>query len=141
MIENILSRLNKVKKSGAQSWRACCPAHGGTHQNLALRINDVGVIEVKCFSHLCEGREIMASIGLTLADLYPDRIDPPKGLGRRTKWNPYEVLACVSSESLLVAHFGSELQTHPLSEIDRNRLFKAVNHLRAAAKLAGVHHD
>lgn len=139
MIENILSMLKKVKKSSAYSYRSICPAHKGNSQSLSIRVRDTGKVDIHCFAE-CQGADVMAAIGLTLADLYPDRIEPPIGLGKERRFNSYDVLAGIASESLIIAHLASELQTYPLNKADHDRLFLAVKRIRTAAKLVGVHH-
>ena len=70
MIENILSRLEKVKgRNGA--YTACCPAHGDKSPSLAIRELDDGRILMKCFAN-CSVQEIMGAIGMEIGDLFPD---------------------------------------------------------------------
>lgn len=137
IINRILSQLKKVKKAGTDRWMACCPAHDDKSPSLSIMQNETGKVNVHCFAG-CGGEEILRAIGMSLADLYPDRIDPPKGLGKAAPFNPYDVLAGLASEAMIVAMLGSELADHPLSPEDRKRLFLAVSRIRAAIKLAGV---
>ena len=138
MIDIILSRLQKVKKSHgrASQWMACCPAHEDKSPSLSIMQNAEGKIFVHCFAG-CDGKAIMAAIGMTLADLYPDRIDSIKGLGKRPTFSPYDVLPMIEREAMVVAMCGSELQSHPLSDADRKRLFKAVQRIRAGLAAVG----
>lgn len=140
MIEAILSRLNKVKKSHgrANQWLACCPAHEDRSPSLSIMQNETGKVFIHCFAG-CEGSAIMNAIGMTLADLYPDPIEPSRGLGKKPQFNAYDVLAAIAAESLLVAHLGSALQEYPLCDADRERLLVAVKRIRTACGLVGVH--
>jgi hypothetical protein len=54
------------------AWRAQCPAHGGTHLNLAIFWEQGGrdVLRFKCFSRGCETPEILAALGLPLFSVY-----------------------------------------------------------------------
>lgn len=138
-IDQFLPLLQKLRNTGANRWLACCPAHPDKTPSLSIRVRDTGKIDIHCFAG-CEGAAIMHAIGLRLVDLYPDRIYPPKGCGKKPRFNPFDVLAAMSDESLLMAHFASELQKHPLSEADRKRLFLAQNRFQAANELArGAH--
>jgi hypothetical protein len=137
-IDTILSRLEKVKKSGNHSWRAVCPAHQGKSQSLSIRERDSGKVDIHCFAE-CDGAHVMQAIGMTLADLYPESIKPPHSLGKKPPFNAYDVLAALADEALLIAHLGSELQEHPLKAEDRQRLFLAVKRIRTACSLVGVH--
>jgi len=74
VIENILMRLNKVRKSGEHQYRACCPAHGSTGRTLSIKDASDRVL-VHCFAGcLCE--DILAAIDLTPRDLYKDALTP-----------------------------------------------------------------
>lgn len=71
MIDEILSRLEKVKDNGRGRYRACCPAHGSTGRTLSLLFKNDGRVLVHCHAG-CEAVEVMQAIGLSLSDLYPD---------------------------------------------------------------------
>ena len=139
MIENILAKLRKVKKTGPNRWLACCPAHEDKSPSLSIHQRDSGKIDVHCFAQ-CEGRDVLAAIGMKFVDLYPDRINPPQGLGNRLPFSPYEVLQAVANEAEIVAMAGAKLAAHPLKDSDRQRLFKAVARINAARNLTGVKH-
>ena len=138
-IDSILSRLERVKKSGNNRWLACCPAHLDKTPSLSIMQNDTGKVFVHCFAG-CEGVAIMASIDMTLADLYPERIEPPKGTGKKPSYNPYDVLKALAGQAQIVAMLGGALADHPLSDRDREALFKAVGRINAALRLMGVRH-
>ena len=71
MIDLILQRLKKVRKTKPGQWMACCPAHDDKNPSLSLFENNDGRILLHCFAG-CGGSDIVSAIGLTLADLYPD---------------------------------------------------------------------
>jgi len=72
MIENILSRLEKVKgRNGA--YTACCPAHSDKSPSLAIRELDDGRILMKCFGG-CSVQEIMGAIEMEMEDLFQIQI-------------------------------------------------------------------
>jgi len=70
ILENILSRLKDWRKSGTGGWSACCPAHHDHHPSLSIRLGKEGRILLKCHAG-CTVEQILAVIGLTLADLFP----------------------------------------------------------------------
>ena len=70
-IDNLLSRLDRVKSTGNQRWMARCPAHGDKNPSLSLRETTDGRILLHCFSG-CIPSEILDSIGLKLGDLFND---------------------------------------------------------------------
>ena len=71
--EKLLSRLDKVKQHGADSWLACCPAHDDKNPSLAISEKD-GIVLLHCFSGGCDVASIVESVGLTISDLYPEQI-------------------------------------------------------------------
>lgn len=82
-IEVLLSRLDGVKQVKSNGWMARCPAHNGDGQSLAITDKDNGYILIHCFAHECEVSDILASIGMSVGDLFPERLpdrsySPPK---------------------------------------------------------------
>lgn len=69
--EAIVSRLDKVKRSGANV-RAVCPVHGSKGQTLSVTEKDGGYIVAHCFSCGSGGPELVKSLGLPLALLFPE---------------------------------------------------------------------
>ena len=138
MIEQILGRLQKVKKTGKSKWLACCPAHGDKSPSLSIMQNETGKVFVHCFAG-CAGDSVMASIGMTLSDLYPDTIEPPKGVGKKPAVSPYDLLKIIRDETRLVAIMGSEMQTYPLTKSEHDRLYLAVQRINNALKIGGAH--
>lgn len=82
----------------------------------------------------------MRAIGMTLSDLYPERIEPPNGTGKKPLYNPFDVLKALAGQAQIVAMLGGALADHPLSDRDREALFKAIGRINAALKLVGVRH-
>lgn len=71
MIDELLSRLSHVKKTGNNRWMACCPAHDDKTPSLALQALPSGQILLRCFSG-CEAIDVVQGVGLSLADLFPE---------------------------------------------------------------------
>lgn len=68
-IDNILSRLDKVKPNGAGKWLACCPAHDDKHPSLSIKEADNGTVLLKCWAG-CSAAKITGAVGLDLRDLF-----------------------------------------------------------------------
>lgn len=69
-IETITSRLDNPKKSG-NSWLARCPAHADKSPSLSVTEAADGRVLLHCHAG-CETEDILAAIGLTLRDLFPE---------------------------------------------------------------------
>ena len=74
-IEQVLSRLDKVKPSGQHRWRAICPSHPDRNPSLSVRELEDGTVLIKCWTG-CSIDEIVAAIGINLCDLFPGKHPP-----------------------------------------------------------------
>lgn len=73
-LQMMLDRLSGVKRF-QNGFMAYCPSHSDQRsQSLGIRIGRNGGIIFNCFAG-CDRQEILASVGLTFTDLFPDRID------------------------------------------------------------------
>ena len=137
-VDSILSRIQRVKKTGPNRWLACCPAHGDKSPSLSIRQTDQGVTLLHCFAG-CTANEVMASIGLRLSDLYPERINPPHGLGKaKPPFNTHELLFVIHREASIVFMCAGDLVKHPLLEVDKKRLVLAMQRIDRAIKYSEV---
>ncbi len=66
--EAILDRLEKVHPRGNGKYHALCPAHPDKNPSLSIRVAGT-ILLVKCWAG-CQTSEIVAAIGLTMADLF-----------------------------------------------------------------------
>jgi hypothetical protein len=71
-IELILSKLPQATRSSA-GYRAPCPAHGGDNPTaLSITEGEHGAVRLHCFSRDCTQESVLAAIGLTWADCFPE---------------------------------------------------------------------
>lgn len=138
----LLSRLDKVRRTGQDRWIACCPAHDDKGPSLAVRETDDGRVLVHCFAG-CSVHEVVGAVGLDLSVLFPDT-DSGKHLvkSERRPFPAADVLRCIAFEALVVAAAGAALLSgHPFTELDRERLIVAVSRIQSALKAGGLHHE
>lgn len=136
-IDNLLSRLDKVKRTGDGKYQACCPAHADRSPSLTIRELDDGRILLHCFGG-CDVRDVLAAIGLTFDDLFPPR-EIQHGKPERRPFPAVDVLRAIGFEALVVAAAGASLLAgQPFSSVDRERLTLAVHRIRSALTAAGV---
>lgn len=68
----IFGRLDKLKPTGKDRWKACCPSHDDKSPSLQIAIAGDGRILMHCFSG-CSINEICSVIGIEVADLFPEK--------------------------------------------------------------------
>lgn len=76
MIEDLLSRLDKVRSRSGDRYTARCPSHDDKTPSLSLCQLSDGRVLIHCFAG-CSPLDILNSVGMEMADLFPDR-----GLGQ-----------------------------------------------------------
>jgi hypothetical protein len=69
--EAFLSRLEKVRKSGQNRWRACCPAHNDRSPSLDIALGNDDRILIDCKAG-CKSSDVVSAMGLRWADLFSD---------------------------------------------------------------------
>jgi hypothetical protein len=78
----LLSRLHGVRKHG-NGWRADCPnGHTKVRGSLSVSETDDGRVMLHCFA-CSDTAGILCTLGLTLGDLFPDRIKDSSPEGRK----------------------------------------------------------
>ena len=132
MINTLLERLSKVRTSGRNSWRACCPAHQGTNPTaLSIKEEHDGRILLHCFQG-CSAGDILNSVGLELSDLYPEPLEHHKAPVQK-KFNASDILAGIKFECQLVLMAAYDLRKNkPMDESDLERLEVAYERIREA---------
>lgn len=136
--EILLSRLDRVKRTGPGRWQARCPAHDDKGPSLTVRELDDGRVLLHCFAG-CDVHEVVAAAGLTLSDLFPER--QVRGKPERRPFPAADVLRAVAFEAIVVMVSASSLLSgEAFGPADRERLGLAVNRIQAALTAAGVDH-
>ena len=127
----VLDRLEGVQKAG-KGWRARCPACTGRSRKVAITEADNGAILLHCFAG-CPAAEVVAAVGLTLADLYPERILPTTPEERRAVRQRMReagwaaALDLLAFEATIVGIAGEQIAGgEPLSDADLIRVRQAV---------------
>lgn len=137
---SFLSRLDKVKRTGAGRYQARCPAHDDRGPSLSIRELDDGRVLVHCFAG-CDVHSVLASVGLDISALFPER-EIQHGRPERRPFPAADVLRCVAFEALVVTVAGVGLLSgHPFTDVDRDRLALAVGRIHAALDAAGLGHE
>lgn len=128
--DQFLARLERVKRTGADQYRAECPSHGG--HSLAVKVLDDGRILVKCWAG-CTTETVLGAMSLAFSDLFPERL--ADSIPRvRNPWNARDVLDLVLAEAMVVSLIASDiLEFREPSGEDWDRLVLASQRLSNVA--------
>ena len=136
--EPLISRLERVKRAGTGRWMARCPSHADKTASLSIRELDDGRILMHCFA-ACDVGEILGSIGLTINDLFPERL--PDGKPERRPFPASDVLKAIAIECQLVAFVGADIcQGIVIGTKVKDRVFLAVSRINSGLDAGGLNH-
>ena len=133
-VDKLLSRLQRVKRTGPGRWIASCPTREDRHPSLAIRELEDGRILLHDFGGE-DVASILAAIGLDLCGLFPATHGAAAQPTRRP-FNASDVLALVAVESsVAVVVCADVLRSRTISEIDFGRLLTAAQRMGNAAEV------
>ena len=132
-IDQIISRLDKVRQHKKGRYMALCPAHKDRSPSLSLSQGDDGRILMHCFAG-CNIEDICSAIGLEVKDLFP-RTDRHQ-YKTLPDWKRQRYQDALSRERLIIAMAKADKEKgRPLSKIDTDRVIQAGDRVR---KLEGL---
>jgi hypothetical protein len=135
-LDNLLSRLQKVKRTGKDSHIALCPCHQDKSPSLTIRELEPDHILVNCFAG-CETYDVLGSIGLTFDDVYPDRVKDEYRKPEQIPFNPRDVLSALHGQAIEVLMFAKDIQKGKvLTEKESLELSKVIGRIGLACELA-----
>lgn len=133
MIQNIIDRLDKLKKAG-KGYQARCPAHEDNGPSLSLRVGDDGRVLLHCHAG-CSTASVVAALGLSMSDLFPPsstprRPPPAPGVSRR------ELHAAVDFERSILFILHCDIKSgKTISQTDMRRGLVARQRLQMAGRV------
>lgn len=134
----LLDRLEGVRATGPRGWVARCPGHRDKTPSLSVRELPDGRVLLHDFAG-CDVHDILAAVGLSLRDLFPERL----GDNFKREREPFparDVLRALGHEALIVLVAASTVaQGGALDSDNLDRLTLAVRRIREALEL-GVPH-
>lgn len=127
-IDKLTSRLDGVKSNGYGKYLARCPAHDDKSPSLAIKEIDGDRILIKCWSG-CDTQSVLAALGLTFADLFPERIpDPTAPKTKYPKLSAYELFPLLVQEAMILALACNDFKEgKQVSDADFKRVQQAYN--------------
>ena len=131
--DKLLSRLQRVKRTGPGKWIASCPTREDKSPSLAIREMDDGTVLLHDFGG-DSVEAILGAVGLSFSDLYPDKPGTYRKPVRRP-FNASDVLALVAFESSVgVGVISGVLNNDSATEQDLERLLVVAQRLGNAAE-------
>jgi hypothetical protein len=136
-LDNFVSRLSKAKRTGKDSWIACCPAHDDKSPSMTVREAEDGKLLIHCFAE-CSVENIIGALGLGFDDIMPDRVSDEYRKARKIPFSPSDVLACIKSDSMIIYLAMCDLDKG--IELSKERIInlkKAAGRIYSASELGG----
>ena len=128
--DKLLSRLDSVRRS-SKGWTARCPAHPDRTASLSIAEGDEGRTLVHCFAG-CAAADVVAAVGLELADLFPERIRDTSPMARHQRREYAQaaqaraaISALAQEATIVLIAAGDVLADKPLDWMDYCRLVQA----------------
>jgi hypothetical protein len=132
----LLGRLERVRENSPGQWLALCPAHADRNPSLSVRELDDGQILLHCFAG-CPAADVMAAVGLDLADLFPNGGADSRPVARGRRWDWRGLLLALNREVHVVVAVAQDLQAgRSLPDADRERLQLAAARIARVAEVA-----
>lgn len=136
--EKFLSRVEGVRQTGHGRWIFKVPTRNDKRPSGSARETDDGRLLIHDFAG-DSAADILAAVGLSLSDLYPESSATHHAKGERRPFIATDALRCVAFEALVCAAAASAMAAgEPLSSVDRERLLVAAERLNSAARKAGL---
>lgn len=95
---SLLLHLEGLRDKGNGQYVAKCPAHADKSPSLTVKVEADGTVLMHCFAG-CTALQVVNAVGLTLGDLFPEKLDTPS---RRPLWNYRALLETLGHETLVV---------------------------------------
>jgi hypothetical protein len=134
-VDNLLNRLQKVKRTSNNSWMACCPAHDDRNPSLAVKDAD-GKVLLKCMAG-CSASDILGSLGMDFADIMP----PSQPVQHKATQPPQKIYAtdaikAIKFESQIVCLAAYDLRKGiKPNDVDMARLDLAMERINTALEM------
>jgi len=134
-VQDLLSKLEKVKQTNKGGWIARCPSHKDKNPSMTIAEVDDGRVLVHCFAG-CGIDDIMGAVGLELDVLFPPKPLTHHNPRIRKPFNAHAVLEAISTETLIVQLAAGDIAAgRPLDDTARERLKQAAARIHAARGL------
>ena len=136
-INRVLEQLRKLKRTGKNSWLACCPAHEDRSPSFAVKLIDDGRILMHCFGG-CSTDEIIGAMGLEFSDIMPENEGFHKKSPEKRRFNAMDVLHAVRDDLQLSLIIAKDTQAGIVLDSEQSLvLARLIGRVTTAIRLAG----
>lgn len=136
MIDAILSRLEKVKRTGRGNWIACCPAHDDRSPSLTLHQAEDGRVLCRCWSG-CGFAEIVEAVGMGWEPWFPPKSAHDALPPIRRPFPAGDVLEALADEAMVISVAAANVAHGvDLTNEDRERVWEANCRVQQAREVA-----
>lgn len=123
-----------------KGWRSRCPACGGNSEKVSIATADDGRVLLHAFCG-CDAVTVLAAVGLSVGDLFPQRLRDQSPAGRRelrenalqAQWRA--ALGVLAREATVVSIAANAVLRRDLTDADAHRLALAVERIDAAREV------
>ena len=130
---DFVARLEKVRQTGTGRWIASCPSHPDRHPSLGVSEGDDGRVLIICRAG-CAIDAIVAAVGLTVADIMPERLPDHQYKPIRKPFPAADVLEMLRTESMIVWLAGCQMAEGKILDAEtKKRLCVAAARIEVAA--------
>lgn len=136
-LDNLLSRLQKVRKTGTNSWTACCPSREDRTPSLTIKLCDDGRILIHDFGG-DETSDVLAAIGMELKDLMPENVGFHRKRPGRIPFNAMDVMYAIRGDLMTALIVCKDVQAGKVLTDEESLSFaRLIGRVGMAIELAG----
>ena len=137
-IEKLLSNLDRIRKTGDGRWMACCPSHDDNSPSLSIQETGDGTVLIHCFAE-CNPGDVLAAVGLQLADLFPNNGNRSNDRPIRPRWSVKDLIIALEREVDVVLIAASDIASgKALDDTDLARVSDASRRVQRIREICRV---
>jgi len=106
LLNYVVSVIDAVNSKGSirtqKGFRMPCPFHQGHNRNLFIANGDNRLIII-CHSQHCDPKDIMESVGLTIADVFYEKLNPKQASEYKAKVTTRKLLEELEHELIILS--------------------------------------
>ena len=136
MIDDLLSRLDKVRATSKGRWVCKCPSHEDKSPSMHIRLEDDGRILINCKAG-CGTYEILQSIGLDWSAVFPDEFKGDRKPIKRVI-SSSDGLRLLQHESRVVLITAYDARKGTLNQVGLDRLEEAMERINMMMEACGI---